>query len=427
MPLSEFDCIVLGDDPSGLWLLNQLWQQSHGKLRLAHVSFDKDHTPIPLPTLVGSRFNIAPSISWSPEMLSPKGTKSWDAATVSKLFPLLGHLMAKPDLLDQSGKLMKALAECVRKEPDLIGFGEGLALTFGKAAKISPALSALYAWLYCEVSYWRPHDELPEGVFRFHWNAKDHFVEKLSPRGKLGISLQCRDQDPIVSQWVVFNDSWTKLKQLLKQNDVCDSLGLSFSEDTPPSRALYPVTLSVDPGIIPVSVRPVSVYFDSWEIPDMETEICPVQLIKSEAETKLVVWVPGAKDFSLDHLLADCRNGLGRMNRLFPFLTTAIKHIEPSLDLESCYSQDARQAVIETFESRAVESYHFCWLHSKLRISGVERLGPFMNTHWPFPWGGLIAAKELLGPMAKELLKPILKAEKQAAAAARKSAPPPSR
>ncbi len=428
---AEFDCLVLGDDPAGLWALGELEKRSHGKLRLGYVSFEPHLRPVALPTAIARRFDIPVTKTWSPEMVSPQAVLSWDPISAGSRFPELALLASHDGWLDSPSRLVRGLKGAIQQNPDLIGFGRGLALAFGRTGKVSPEWAALYAWLFTELCWWRPADALSKQIRVFHANPRENSIEKIAPmtKTKLGYAVQLQGYEPLFSQWVILNLPSTPLRTILQKEEVCENLGISFAQEPIPSKALFPLTLTLDPTVVPLNVRPVSVFFDSWEIPDPEAEILPFEISRTQDATRMTLWIHGARDFSLDSLLSQCRAAIGKMNRLFPFLSGSIRHIEPTLDLESCYSEDARRFAIETFEDSLVEIYDYCWLHSRLRLPRVERLGPLMNAHLPYPWGSLHTAREVVEPMLKHLMKPILKAEKHAQAkeeaARRKSTPRP--
>src|SRR5688572_12550005 len=87
-----FDCIIVGDEPAGLWFLNryhELLGNSVPAPRLGWLSFTTRPTTVPVPVTIAKSYGIKVKDEWAAEIITPKETLVWDKASIQKRFPEL--------------------------------------------------------------------------------------------------------------------------------------------------------------------------------------------------------------------------------------------------------------------------------------------------------------------------------------------------
>ena len=173
-------------------------------------------------------------------------------------------------------------------------------------------------------------------------------------------------------------------------------------------KALYPLRLRVENSGLPCAVRPLTIYFDTDDIPEIESESWPLQVLPGTApgEKEVVLWVPAPREPSLDTLLESFRSGMRRLNHLFPFLHRTLLGISVPLEMESCFLEEERAQALEQLEQSALELYDLTSFSTQTRSPCLTHLFPFLYCHLPYPLGPLCAARKLLEQMVgKKRLK----------------------
>lgn len=89
MALDEFQCVVLGDEPAGLWILRRL-RELAPEARLGWVSYEQIPPPVCVPVSLARPFRLKElGPSWSAEIVTPSRTLPWSAEALRAAFPEL--------------------------------------------------------------------------------------------------------------------------------------------------------------------------------------------------------------------------------------------------------------------------------------------------------------------------------------------------
>src|SRR4051812_34151963 len=92
MATADFDCVVLGNEPAGLWLLDALDKQQNLKLGWAreqepHSDFLMRKLAVPTP--VARAFGLSTEPAWNPELIFPGRSFEWNQEKLKSLCPEL--------------------------------------------------------------------------------------------------------------------------------------------------------------------------------------------------------------------------------------------------------------------------------------------------------------------------------------------------
>src|SRR5690349_17248665 len=90
--MEEFDYVILGDEPAGLWLARRLTEHLADAAvppRIAWVSFEANHQPIPFPKKLADSFGLTSQDVWSAEVVTPERAMPWEDAALKAAFPEL--------------------------------------------------------------------------------------------------------------------------------------------------------------------------------------------------------------------------------------------------------------------------------------------------------------------------------------------------
>ena len=144
-----FDCVIIGDEPAGLWLLQkylslhrQLEQDSHPKApklktpRLGWIRFSRVTSAVALPVAAARAFGIEVVKPWSAEIVTPDKTMTWQPSTISERFPELPREISQrlfKSLGPPTAQQLSAIRFALRAQPELLSWAGGLWKYFGRS------------------------------------------------------------------------------------------------------------------------------------------------------------------------------------------------------------------------------------------------------------------------------------------------------
>jgi len=385
---------VIGDEPAGLWLLGRLHRMTQGKARLGWVSFTTFPPATAIPQAVAQAYDIALTETWSPEILIPGESFVWDERHLRARFPELAFEKLYAGALEPSRAIFKLAGETLRRYPELLGFSQGLWKSFGRSSSPEPERALLGALLATRAGWWNPAATLDMAIKRVHLTLGMQVLENIRVLKQGLLALHLRNYEALVAKKIVFNFSRHDLTRLFGSAEAMRLLNLD--ERLVADRALYPFRLIVDMKALPPGLSPLSVYFDTENIPDPDSELWPLWRRDGDEAAELTLWTTAGRQTSLEALQAKFREGMSRLNRLFPFLSRSIVEFKVPLGMETCFSPAARQAVTETLENEAEELYPLTWLQTAGKLKNLFVVGPFSQCHLSYPHGPLAAAETLL-------------------------------
>lgn len=395
--LQILDCLVIGSEPSGIWLLQHLRdlearipkniKKPRMELKLGHMPLG---TPkkTPLPSSIANRFGISLKDSYSVEVVTPERTFEWNATTLESLYPELAPLLRKTNAFtsEMKSKNESALRFVLRKYPEILGFAGGIWKIFGKAMDLHPELLVWNTIQLGSYGFWTP--EVPKETLIENSQIEEIRYEKNAVTVKLHGGTQIHAKFCVLN--ISLEDAFF-LKQQIK------GLQHLLPEDSLDVNAFYPLTFNLAKEAVPSPLSPLSLFLDTEEIPDLADTW---YLETNRDEGFLRAWVPRRNESSLESVLEGLREKAGKLFHYLPYLEKNIQSLYPSLGMESCYGEierfDADSTLLRMKEYRMASTQ----IHSYLNHRQLRFLTPQYKCFLPYPYGALSEASQI----ARELL-----------------------
>ncbi len=414
MAFDEFRCVVVGNEPAGLWLLSELERQFQAvgeDAKLGWVSLGGDPPPVSLPSALASSFGIAPSASWSTEILTPRMNIPWTAETLGALFPELplgdfrdGGRDPIAALLQPTALELAAVRAAIVRQPQLIGYAQGLWKAFGRTQQVLPEAAVHYARFLTQLQWWSPEKDLSSNIQRMDLSTANA-MEKFKIRKPEGVSVSFKDFGEITSQkWILNLDLRSLLTVCTQCPEFLRLLNLHWEPAT--LQALYPLRILTEAGAIPAPMPPMAIAFDNDLIPDPGTEIWPMTLRAADENRELTVWASAPGLVSLEAVSDGFRQGLNRAERVFPFLSQSLLQLSMPLGMESCFEESERRAACDALQESSVEIYSQTSFYTDTRTRSVSLLLPYLGCHLPHPIGNLLAARNIVSTVVPKKKRP---------------------
>lgn len=396
----EFDCLVLGDEPAGLWLLREIgavMAATGGNSSLGWVQLMQTNRRVPVPVSLASDYRLAISEPWHLEIVTPHATFAWSESEILSRFPrttLPKPSGPSPKAFLRSGAV-KAAGDSLRQHPELLGLSHGLWKLVGRTSRVQSETVVLNA-LHCRsLAWWDPMAELPETVTRVPVPQGGAGIVSISFSRRGLVSLELADQTTLLARHLVLNASSQATRAMLPRlGALAECLGTR--EESEPLEALYPFRLTCDAGVIPDCVPAVCALFDEDTLPDPMREIHGLEVAKVGQGRQLTVWESWPRGLSLEGLCDRFRSSLGTLHRLFPFLRDRATGYFPPLGIDSCYGEESRAKMIAELEAQSVRQYGYALITSTTRRRQVSHLPPSLHCYLPYPFGPLWGARETL-------------------------------
>jgi hypothetical protein len=408
--LEDFHCVVVGNEPAGLWLLSALDKSLRevGEVpRLAWVSLDTPLAQHAFPTSLSPFFGISPNAPWSCEIITPQETFSWSAKELKNRYgdflPSVENSMES--FLTPSAKDRMGIKDCIRRHPELVGLAQSLWTFLGRSTRLNVETLAHFSRFFVHLHWWTPEKDLPPSVQRIRLSPTDNLVEKISRKGAQAVAIDFLGLGAIEAQHWVFNLGVRAARVLSARSESFRST-LGTPAEMAKMRGLYPFTLRVETEAVPASAAPLNFLLDTCTIPDPATEVWPVTLGASADLRELTVWAESGAATSIEACLDGFQKAIRRLNHLFPFLALRTVQTPFSLGMDSCSSDAERKRVTELLLSTSHEIYPLTTSATQTRLHRVHSLSPQLGCHLPYPLGPLIKAKGLQREILRRKKKP---------------------
>lgn len=417
MYLDEFHCVVVGNEPAGLWLLSRLAGATNeeGKpLNCAWIRLASDPQTIAVPTLAASEFGLALGAPWHAELVTRRRNLEWKPEAIQAAFPgLPDGLWEKP--APGSGFAVKpgtfnSHRKALQKHPELLGFASGLWKALGRTPYLQPEVLLWSTLLATEMALWNPLEKLPENLTVIRATDLENPLEEAKSVDKGALSLKFREMKPIVARHWVLNLPFQAFGRLSAQSDGLTKW-LTTNEEVAANRSLYRFRVKTSASSIPTAVPALVVAFDAEVIPDWDTELWPFHVERSGDTATLELLASAPPGVPLDAVLERFRGGMKSLGRLFPFMPGSVQGFSAPLSLESCYDDEARTAVSASLELDSIELYAHTSLHTATRHKSLTALFPSVHCGLPYPLGPLTAAKRIASDILGKPKKTETKAE----------------
>jgi len=342
----NFDLVILGNEPAGLWLAEQYAKLSSGA-SVAWIPLQEQSSPLPLLTSIANRFSILDSAPEDfIEFISSAGTHSTE--------PRFFQENPRREVLLQC--LWKSLSrtQSITAEPFLQD--QALPLTY---------------------AYWDPSRSLSRQVTHYSVPQGGQSVESAEINSDKSLTLVFKHLGAIRSQKWIINCSlsdWKTLTQALS----------SELELFNPEMKLFnpswtvPVEATVSEQHLNQSLKPLSVLIESEHLPHPLYEAWTLEAGKVQAgKRKLRLWIDLPPDHSLSDLNKWSEKAWVALMRLFPFLK-------------------GQSFELTENQSLSRERYRSSLLSPYTRHPFLFCLGPYVNCQLPYPEGPLESAQKLL-------------------------------
>ncbi len=396
----EFDYLVLGDEPAGLWLLSELDRlyESHGSVcRGGWITKDPKPAPRMVSVSHAKDYGIKCDAPFHLDLVTGEESFPLKADALISRYPRLApQLFEKP-----SGHTNSLAAESLKHHPQLLNFAKGYWKFFGRAPSLAPERLLQTACEGSELGWWNPPAEFSENTVPIDVSQPEKHITHLffSKRGM--VSLQLADETTLLTRCLIINTSLHDLEALAKP-----IAHLHTNLDLEPASlfetALYPFQIDAKPLSVSQGTPPLFVFFEQSQAVDTHAHIWPVECQRLPDRAQLRLWASWSRALCLDTVLGRFRDGLRHLSQLFPFLDEQTLRYSLPLDASSCALDEERAKWFETLSELAVEKYSLTRIHTHTRRPNLHYLAPSLHCELPYPFGPLSAARSLLSALASQ-------------------------
>ncbi len=421
MYLDEFHCVVVGNEPAGLWLLKRLagaTDETGKPLHCAWVRLPTPSEPVAIPTVATAEFGIELKDAWHAELVTKRRNLEWRPEAIQAAFPGLSEtLWEKPvagtGFSVRPGRL-GAHRKAIERHPDLLSFATGMWKALGRTPHLQPDVLLWSTLLATELATWTPTDGLPGNLSIIEACERDNPLEEAKSGERGALSLKFRNMKPIVARHWVLNLPFQAFARLSSQSDAL-SKWLTTNAEAAANRTLYRFRFKAAEAAVSLAAPPLVVAFDAEVIPDWDTELWPFRVERAGGIATVELTASAPTGVPLDAVLERFRGGMKSLGRLFPFLPTSVQSFSVPLSLDSCYDEAARFSVSRQLEQESIELYANTSLHTVTRHKSLTALFPSVHCGLPYPLGPLTAAKRVVADILGKPKKKEAKLEAETA------------
>lgn len=375
----NFDYLVVGNEPQGLWFLTRLthaYQKAKAPLKLGWLKSEQIIEKLPFPRALSNQFAIKTEGHWNIELISKEKHFIWSKESVQKKFP----------------ELFKApiTAEVLYKYDDLYAYALGLWQVFGRSLSIHPTTLLKNALQCLELADWDPLNDLPDSVEQLSLGAGN--TAKLDEFKKT-FKITLLDGTSLTTENLILNSSIQSNISLIRNQPLREKALLN--KNTLHSKALYPIYLQAPSIAINEALKPLTLYFESLNLPNPDTEIFPIFKYPTEDQIKLKTLISSYKNFSSASLKTDVEKNLKVLHHLFPFLSEYLESCTPYY-AHDCLPEDKRTAVLQYFEENRIEKYRMSYSHFVTKHKRIYNIGSDRGSENIYPLGALGVTRNLI-------------------------------
>jgi hypothetical protein len=369
----------VGNEPQGLWFLTRLthaYQKAKAPLKLGWLRTDQIIEKVPFPRSLASQYAIKTEGHWNIELISKEKHCLWSKEVVQKKFP---ELFKGP-----------ITAEVLYKYEDLYAYALGLWKVFGRSLAIHPITLLKNALQCLDLADWDPLKDLPESVEQLTMSSiQTSKLEEFKKTFKITLA----DGTSLTTENLVLNMSVNSNLSLIKNPALREKALLT--KTTLHSKSLYPIYLQAPTIAINEALKPITLYFESLNLPNPDTEIFPIFKYPTEESVTLKALVSSYKNFSSQSLKSDVENNLKVLNHLFPFLSEYLESCTPYF-AHDCLPEDKRASVLHYFEENRIEKYRMSYSHFMTKHKRIYNIGSDRGAENIYPLGALGVTRNLI-------------------------------
>ena len=394
MSWTEFDCVVVGDEVSALWLLRQFPElarkEKSSEIRLGWVRLNLQNRPLLVPHTMREKLGLEPKAPFSAEIRTPKRDILWSPETIKDRYgftpPGWGPLGANEE---------SQIRYCFQKFPEVFDVGSILWSRMGRSGALSAERLVEAAFRMSELTWVTLDEVAPPQTTVFHYLPSEAPLKKVA-RLKTGeISFEFADNQPLVSRTWILCPRFLEMMQWKSRGfDLAGFLGVNVAT---PSHGYLTFQMALEKEALSARQKNVCLWADADEIPDPETEVWSYDITREKAgETTITAEAPVAFPFDIDTALKQMRHSVQRFTRLVPWLPEKLKSLEFPLSLESCFREESRLEIELKLWQNVVERFPVSTLETRTRQPGLYLLPASHHSELPYPMGTWRGARDIL-------------------------------
>jgi hypothetical protein len=412
----KYDCIIIGDEPSGVWFANQYDKQLRQAGIVPQIAWISgphaaSQTSLLIPTLFEKALDIerdsTKNPSFSIQLVTENKVVDWNESYLETFYPSLLAPLKEKEFSQKEDDLSALLTipdksellKITRSSLPVLLWASALWKLVGRSVPLRSETLLHFSRFYARCFWWNAQSQVSPHIERFSVSS-----------WRQGLKKVAREEWEIEGLGTLRSPLWIINLPLSSFIDFTKPVASKFNSSQYQSQAcapfnLYPLNLTTKPGIIPSAVSPACVFLDNDSIADWHTEIWPFECHASDTETKIGLWTTGPRELDLDTILAGLQEGMARLNRKFAYLPWGIQSQEFSLSMESCSSEESREQTLQRLEIQKREIYQMTTSITQSYQTGCVQWTSNINCHLPYPFGTLIEAKKLLKKLVLEKKK----------------------
>jgi len=411
----EFDLLVIGDEPAGLWLLREysdlysvqasIKAQMKKQASLGWLRFDEPLAPSVIPLYTARYFNIQTSTTFSAEIVSNRSLFRWGPEKVFSHFSSLPKELLErfqQSMAPPNSKEREKIRLALKHQPELLTFSQALWKQIGRCRQMTPESMIWAALQALELAEWDPESLIPSipglqtiNLNDTQWLTALEEVKHPDPniKGKI-FKLTLSSGTTLHAKSLVLNCDLRHIKKLNIESTLQSWAPIPASISS--RFCHYPINLEFNHFKLPMSVQPITIFLDQEVLPEPDTEMWPMSFKTLGNRKSLTLWATDRTEFSYEGLSESLQKAMGRLHHLFPEALRQVVHQSIPLGLESCYSETHRANAIEAIENSRQELYGLSLLHVRSRKRRFYSLLPALRCTLPYPLGTLLGAQEIL-------------------------------
>jgi len=367
--MNEFDWIIIGEQPGGLWLLDRLCREVEGgrPLKVGWIRLGELLRPLAVPKAVAAEFSLPIEDSWSLEISTPNQSWIWNHSEGRKA-------LSPSNFRD------------LRQDPELILHLQALWKYLGASENLSE--DSLFQALHpCrELVWWNPQIS-GKAVTEISGSFTNWTFESREDHTVLNFSDQT---------WAAPRCIWNS--SLIKSHDlIIDQFDdiLAFNQDALSASGICPVEIQLEPLGVPAHISPLLFRLAYDGIVDINHEVWPIEIHRKESYVLLRVWISVRRQCSLEDILEKGGRAVSALRTLFPYFDDTLLSIFPPLYGGDCIAESDRNKIESWFENSFREFYTLTALHTERHSVGLIVLPPNSSCHLPYPVGPLMSARNI--------------------------------
>lgn len=394
MSWTEFDCVVVGDEVSALWLLRQFPElarkEKSSEIRLGWVRLTLQNRPLLVPHAMREKLGLEPKAPFSVEIRTPKRDILWSPEHIRSRYGF-----APPGWGPLTANEASQIRYCFQKFPEVFDVGSILWSRLGRSGALTAERLVEAAFRLSELCWVNLEEVAPPQTTVFHYLPSEAPLKKVSRLKSGEISFEFADNQPLVSRtWIVCPRFLEMVQWKTRGFDLAEQIGATVA---PPSHGYLSFQMGLEEDTLSARQKNVCLWADADEIPDTDTEVWSYDIAReNKHEISVTGECPVSFPFDIDTGLKQMRQSVQRFTRLVPWLPEKLKTLEFPLSLDSCFRDEARVEMELKLWQNVCERFPVSTLETRTRQPGLYLLPASHHSELPYPMGTWRGARDIL-------------------------------